>query len=418
MNIAIAFLGAELTGSCTVIKIESEYYLVDAGECQDEQCRKRLAKNASRIKRIFITHAHLDHIGFLPSLVKLGFSGTVCCTETTQELIKMRFKNDVFSKINFEIIAFERELPCYNFKVTILDTGHIPGSCAFSFQLGRTRLIFSGDIGPKGFRIPYYYPKEETIMVLEATRGDGKLDEKNLHELKSKKIEEIKKDATLKKRTVIIMASPYRAQEVLIDFPLAKVHSNKVHSNTIESIRKIYSKHSPKYWPKEFAIDIECTIIPSDTHNKHDKKLLEKALTDENAVVVLCDSYARETLETLQCSQAKAKCKIEDLTEFYLDHADLDTLVECATGSSMVFLNHGSLSAKCNLKEKLETKDIEVEIPREGLDPEYLQLSEEKTISSSEFSSGHVDKEIPPILYTQMFDDAQQRAAVMPAFGL
>jgi metallo-beta-lactamase family protein len=92
----LRFLGAidAVIGSCTLFEYyccenkEKTFILIDAGPFQNENMeqqdneRKRVLKHIAKdLKLIFITHAHLDHIGILPEIIKYGFKGKVCCTQ-------------------------------------------------------------------------------------------------------------------------------------------------------------------------------------------------------------------------------------------------------------------------------------------------------------------------------------------------
>ena len=92
----IQFLGGTgtVTGSKYLLEHAGRRLLVDCGLFQGvKQLRLRnwqpLPINAADIDAVLLTHAHIDHSGFVPRLVRLGFKGPVYCTEPTGELCKL-----------------------------------------------------------------------------------------------------------------------------------------------------------------------------------------------------------------------------------------------------------------------------------------------------------------------------------------
>src|ERR1700760_1719025 len=96
MNIKLTFLGAvgTVTGSKYLLERDGQRLLVDCGLFQGfKQLRLRnwapLPVPPSSIGEVLLTHAHLDHTGYLPLLAKNGFSGSIRCTEATADLCKL-----------------------------------------------------------------------------------------------------------------------------------------------------------------------------------------------------------------------------------------------------------------------------------------------------------------------------------------
>src|SRR5258708_8583957 len=91
----IRFIGAlgSVTGSCTLLNHRTRYYLVDCGAVQDGETACRSDGSAfpfkpDGIRGVFLTHAHFDHCGLLPLLVKEGFLGKIYCTRATADLTR------------------------------------------------------------------------------------------------------------------------------------------------------------------------------------------------------------------------------------------------------------------------------------------------------------------------------------------
>ena len=266
-KMALKFLGATgtVTGSCTLITFENEsgkhLYLVDAGVYQDEiipeNAYDTIRELAPNIQKIFITHAHLDHIGLIPKLIEWGFKGNVCCTRATKELIypmlndALRLEgwasidiDRLLSKINYfifdgkEDFQWGRKLsPVTQYlHVGLLRSGHILGSCSYYFRWladetkeddSKYKVIhFSGDIGPvsegqsqgllaKSHAQPYY-GISNCYMVVESTYGNRTRDKGNLFEERINRLHNILQEH--QNGTVVIPAFALnRAQEILFD---------------------------------------------------------------------------------------------------------------------------------------------------------------------------------------------------------
>ena len=94
--LSLSFLGAAqtVTGSKYLLLTEASALLVDAGLFQGiKALRERnwndAGVNASTLGALLLTHAHIDHSGYLPRLVKAGFRGRVWCTQGTADLLKI-----------------------------------------------------------------------------------------------------------------------------------------------------------------------------------------------------------------------------------------------------------------------------------------------------------------------------------------
>ena len=93
--IKLSFLGAtqSVTGSRFLIESDGIRVLVDCGLCQERECRQRdwepFPVPPESISAVLITHAHLDHCGYLPKFVSQGFRGPVYCTEATADIAKV-----------------------------------------------------------------------------------------------------------------------------------------------------------------------------------------------------------------------------------------------------------------------------------------------------------------------------------------
>lgn len=209
----IQFIGATgtVTGSKYLLSNGSQKMLVDCGLFQGlKQLRLRnwatLPFQASEIKSLLLTHAHIDHSGYIPLLVKHGFRGKIFCSFGTMELCKIllpdsgylqeedaRFANKHgFSKHTpalplytlkdaeeslkyFHPVDFHLEFDlAKDLTFTLYPAGHILGASLIKVRNGKTTLLFSGDLGRPHDIImkPPEIVEETDYLVLESTYGN------------------------------------------------------------------------------------------------------------------------------------------------------------------------------------------------------------------------------------------------------
>ncbi|MBQ1356795.1 MAG: MBL fold metallo-hydrolase [Solobacterium sp.] len=91
------FIGAdrEVTGSCHVLEVNGKYIMLDCGleQGRDIYVNEDLPVPAAEIEAVLLSHAHIDHAGLLPKLVKDGFHGTIWCTDATKQLSEIMLKD-------------------------------------------------------------------------------------------------------------------------------------------------------------------------------------------------------------------------------------------------------------------------------------------------------------------------------------
>jgi metallo-beta-lactamase family protein len=209
----LTFLGAAgtVTGSRFLVDSAEARTLVDAGLYQGlPELRRRnwsrLPVDAASIDDVVLTHAHLDHTGYLPRLVVDGFRGRVTCTRETAELTGIVLRDSAhlqeedaayanklgFSKHHPALPLYdkgdvERTLPLLEpvalhepvhltggVVATLRPAGHILGSATVTLEADGHRVLFSGDLGRRHHPLlapPADPPATETIVV-ESTYGD------------------------------------------------------------------------------------------------------------------------------------------------------------------------------------------------------------------------------------------------------
>ncbi len=218
--------------------------LIDCGLVQGEKIATEanwqpFAYDPKEIDYLFITHAHIDHIGRIPKLVHDGFRGKIFATPPTCDLarpmledtgsILSRDKDNKLDEIytpdlitqstsGWIGLEYEKEFELVpGVKVCPHNAGHILGSAYFEFILGKTRIVFSGDLGNSPSPIlPDTTPLEGADYLLtESVYGD------RLHESRTER-RDMLKDILLENYknggTLIIPAfSLERTQELLFE---------------------------------------------------------------------------------------------------------------------------------------------------------------------------------------------------------
>lgn len=209
----IQFLGATgtVTGSKTLVRHRGGAILVDCGLFQGyKQLRLRnwepLPVPAEELAAIVLTHAHIDHSGYLPLLVKQGFRGPIYCTAATADLCRILLPDSgglqeeeadfanrhhtsrhapalpLYTRAD-AVRALEqlRPVPWHHdfaplpgLRATLSHAGHMPGGSVVRLDDGRRSIVFSGDLGRPNdpvLRAPEPLPAAD-YLVVESTYGD------------------------------------------------------------------------------------------------------------------------------------------------------------------------------------------------------------------------------------------------------
>lgn len=257
----IKFLGATgtVTGSKYLLTSGSSKILLDCGLFQGyKQLRLRnwrdLPVHPSELTAVVLTHAHLDHSGYLPLLVRNGFVGKIYCSEATYELCQILLPDSGhlqeeeanyanrhgFSKHNpalplyteqdarqslrfFSPVKFgARFSVSKEITAELLPAGHILGAAIVSLRSGDTTLTFSGDLGRLNDSImvsPSLIEKTD-YLVVESTYGNRCHDSADSAQLLAKVIRETASRGGV---TVIPSFALGRAQSLLYTIHQLKV---------------------------------------------------------------------------------------------------------------------------------------------------------------------------------------------------
>ena len=307
----IKFIGAteSVTGSRHLLMTDKgKQILLDCGLYQGlgketQQLNRDLGLDAKKIEAVILSHAHVDHSGNLPSLVKQGFKGKIYCTPATFDVCEILLldsahihESDV-SYINkrrqrkglpnieplytvadaekclkqFRPVTFETKFQINDeVSFTFTENGHIIGSAAISIQINEkqklTRLTFTGDIGRYTdplLKAPKPFPQADYI-ICESTYGNRLHD--SLEDSEKRLLDVVLKTCIEKKGRLVIPAfSLGRTQEILflldklknknllpsikifVDSPLSKKATEIVrnHPESFNEELKMYLKTDP-----------------------------------------------------------------------------------------------------------------------------------------------------------------------------
>ena len=246
-NVAkLTFCGGagSVTGANFLLEIDNKKILVDCGLTQGGELAEDtnwvpFSYDPKEIDILFITHAHVDHIGRIPKLVNEGFHGKIYSTKPTQALagpilmdtagILSQNKQFNLGKIYTEENinkAFQQWLSfdyhekikiSDNLEASFKDAGHILGSAMVEFIYHGKKILFTGDLGNSPSPL---LPDTEKItdadyLIMESVYGDRNHESRND---RKKLLEEVIKDNYNRKGTLIIPTfSLERSQELLFE---------------------------------------------------------------------------------------------------------------------------------------------------------------------------------------------------------
>ncbi|MDE2121392.1 MAG: MBL fold metallo-hydrolase [Betaproteobacteria bacterium] len=209
----------QVTGSCHLVETEHARVLVDCGMFQGgrelaEENAEEFGFDPASIDVLLLTHAHLDHCGRIPLLVKRGFRGRIVCTPATRELARLVLADaaglqeeearraqrhpwrrdaqaqsqplytlaDAFHSMDFfdgDVSYGHRLDVARGVHATFVDAGHILGSASILLEIedgeSSRSVFFSGDIGNPGrplLRDPQAPTVAPDYVVMETTYGD------------------------------------------------------------------------------------------------------------------------------------------------------------------------------------------------------------------------------------------------------
>ena len=323
----LSFHGAarEVTGSSHIVTINGKRILLDCGLFQGKrkeafEKNRQAAFDPAGIDAMLLSHAHMDHSGNVPTLIKKGYKGKVYCTDATADLCRIMFRDSAYIQAKdveyvnkkraqqgknlfeplysieeadaackyLEPIKYEKVFTLFDgIEVSFHDAGHILGSAftniTFRENGQKKRLMFTGDIGRHDIPIlkdPAVI-KDIDYLITESTYGDRK--HPPAEDVKSKLKELVNKICQTGGKLIIPAFSIGRTQ--LIVYLLNKLHSEKqicavpvyVDSPLSSAATEIYSKHK-ECWDAAAAEFIVNGKKPFDFRGLHYTESVEESI--------------------------------------------------------------------------------------------------------------------------------------------
>lgn len=250
-----------VTGSCYELEVGNERILIDCGLFQGAKSERELNYgdfpfDPSRIDAVVLTHAHIDHSGLLPKLMKHGFSGPIHATRATIDLCSVMLPDcahiqemevEHLNRRNAQrgrmavaaIYTAEDAAKCMTLfharqykewfevvagvRVRFWNAGHLLGSASVEIEINFSdkplRLLFSGDVGPahKLLQPDPEAPTDVDYLICESTYGDRERGEITPQRRRSLLLQEVQGALAASGPLIIPSFAVERTQELLVD---------------------------------------------------------------------------------------------------------------------------------------------------------------------------------------------------------
>ena len=265
MPLRLHFFGAArtVTGSCFLLETDAARVLVDCGMFQGSKSERELNYQhfpfrAAGVSALCLTHAHIDHSGLVPKLVKAGFDGPIYATAGTTDLASIMLPDSgyiqelevdqlnrrnrrrgretvspiytaedaIASLDQFRPVSYGQwQLVAPGFRARYWNAGHLLGSASIEMEVTANgeekpvRLLFSGDIGPdhKLLQPDPDGPSDLDYVILESTYGDTDREGATIARRRRMLRDEVR--AAMRPSGVLLIPSfaVERTQEILVD---------------------------------------------------------------------------------------------------------------------------------------------------------------------------------------------------------
>lgn len=415
----IQFIGAidDVTGSMSLISNSKGKILIDCGMYQGEadavkKNKRPLPFKASEIDAIILTHAHYDHSGFIPKLIKDGFRGSIYSTRPTMKLARIimldsakllqhennplhgvyELEDAVKASSFFKVKEFLEQFEVIGMKIHFIPAGHILGAASVVIE-GTKKVVFSGDLGRFNDSIvkgPDLCP-ETDVLVIESTYG-GKIRRGTIEEDLKKFLTTVKDNskvgivasfAVARSQLLLTLISQYFVEHpeqkvrVVIDSPMM-VEANKVYREFADKtkcpllVKDVLSEveviDQEREWLSIQKQEGPLIILSSSGMVSGGRiwRYLENWQQDPNALLFL-PGYQGKGTPGRALSEGKKNISNTDgkkihwhgevlTSEAFSSHADQNELIEWLKNikkETFIYLNHGEEESKEEFKKHL-----------------------------------------------------------------
>lgn len=390
------------TGANFLLEFNNKKILIDCGMLQgegdtDEHNKKVFPYDASSVDVLYVTHAHIDHIGLIPKLHKEGFRGEIYSTPETKSIAELLLadaakinsddeepvytQSDVVNALSiWKTVKYHEVLDFYGLKVEFYNAGHILGSSMvkFTFPSGKS-MLFTGDLGNSPSPILEDTEKMEGLdyLLIESVYGDRNHESKKERD---EKFDRVVRESIERGGTLLIPAFSLERTQVLLYkldnlFESKKVPSVPVFLDSPLAIRltKIYERVTDLYNQKALSDmkagdeifkfnELKETLSVRDSREiagVEGPKIIiagsgmstagrivaheERYLPDPNSTILLVGYQAQGTLGRMieegvkkimiNNKQVLLKARVEKIDGFSA-HADSNTLVDFVSASA------------------------------------------------------------------------------------
>lgn len=421
----LTFCGATegVTGSLTFLRLPEGLVIIDCGMSQGSSeieyyNNLPLPYEPKDIKAILLTHAHLDHSGLIPKLVKEGFYGSIYCTKPTMQLASIILKDsariedpsyydedDVTSSLKlFKTINFDESFSLLGASIKFFPAGHILGASSIKIKTPHETIVFSGDLGRSDDPLmpPPLTCPETDLLVMESTYG-GRIRtgdiEKELYSFlikvsREKRVGIIASFAIARGQMLMTLISDFFRRhpedkiKVVFDSPMM-ARANLVYQNYSELTNR----------PQDLFFAIEDTeqieyegqweslkkkkgpmLIISSSGMLGGGRIIRHLINWENdpSAILYLPGYQAKGTPGRELIEGKRYIKYDKnrviqwkgevyTSDAFSSHADQRELLNWAQNlksKTQIFLIHGETSSKIELAKKFNQRGIVVKIPQ------------------------------------------------------